>query len=150
MSGVQSSEFRVQSPGRARATKDMRPAKAGITSGLRVVCCGCGVVLKEGDGARPPSHGICRPCVYRLYPDMAPEVCRKEELAERYGGRRTLGFYSGALAEAYVARSRERLGRLSWREVSGLVLLACVLGMGGVAVFGFGWRLVCAVLAGLG
>jgi len=129
---------------------EMRPAEAGTTNEMRVVCCGCGAVMEAGDAPEPVSHGICRPCVYRLYPDMAHAVMHEIETGERYGREGgTLGIHSGAVAEAMRNRGVSRAARLSGREVFGLVLLACVLGMGGVLGLGFGWRVVCAFLAGM-
>ena len=50
---------------------------------IKVVCCNCGHVLREGttDAEGRVSHGICDPCGAALYPGVWQEIKAKAEAA---------------------------------------------------------------------
>lgn len=50
---------------------------------IKTVCCSCNKVLVDGETVNGNvSHGICKDCIRRLYPEVAEEL-EKEEANDR-------------------------------------------------------------------
>jgi len=51
---------------------------------MKVVCAACGTVLKEGDGSKNISHGLCKICKVIYYLDYAAfKLKRKGQVDEK-------------------------------------------------------------------